>query len=248
MAIMGFMRYKKRTSFLTGVTVAQISEFSLIFGALGLSLGHISNEMFSIIIVVGIITITTSTYFIIYSENIFPYLSPFISFFERKNAYEEEGDFGVSRPIILVGANRTGRGIMNYINKEDLLVIDFDPTITDHLKREGIERIFADSKDPHLFEELNLEKTKIIISTSPLLDDNLTLIKRINKIDKKIKIIVRAETEEEAIILYKNNADYVLLPHLLSGKYLGELIKTNISLENIKELKEKDIRFLKNRT
>jgi Kef-type K+ transport system membrane component KefB len=37
MAIMGYMGYRKRTGFLAGLTVAQISEFSLIFGALGIS-------------------------------------------------------------------------------------------------------------------------------------------------------------------------------------------------------------------
>ncbi|MFN7135174.1 MAG: cation:proton antiporter, partial [Myxococcales bacterium] len=39
LAIMGFMGYRRRTSFLAGLTVAQISEFSLILAALGLSLG-----------------------------------------------------------------------------------------------------------------------------------------------------------------------------------------------------------------
>ena len=41
MIILGLMGYRKRTGFLAGLTVAQISEFSLILGALGLSLGHI---------------------------------------------------------------------------------------------------------------------------------------------------------------------------------------------------------------
>ena len=39
MMIMGLMGYRKRTGFLAGLTVAQISEFSLIFMAMGLSLG-----------------------------------------------------------------------------------------------------------------------------------------------------------------------------------------------------------------
>ncbi|MDY0377509.1 MAG: cation:proton antiporter, partial [Desulfobacterales bacterium] len=40
LAIMGFMGYRRRTGFLAGLAVAQISEFSLIVAALGLSLGH----------------------------------------------------------------------------------------------------------------------------------------------------------------------------------------------------------------
>src|SRR5690606_27173210 len=42
-AIMGYLGYRKRTGFLAGLTVAQISEFSLILAALGVSLGHLSD-------------------------------------------------------------------------------------------------------------------------------------------------------------------------------------------------------------
>jgi len=48
-AIMGLMGYRKRTSFLAGLTVAQINEFSLILAALGVSLGHIGTETLSIV-------------------------------------------------------------------------------------------------------------------------------------------------------------------------------------------------------
>ena len=41
MVIMGYMGYRKRTGFLAGLTVAQISEFSLILAALGFNLVHI---------------------------------------------------------------------------------------------------------------------------------------------------------------------------------------------------------------
>ncbi len=246
MFIMGLMRYKKRTGFLTGVTVAQISEFSLIFATLGLALGHITDQIFAIIVAVGVVTITLSTYLILYAENIFPFISKALSIFERKNTKEEEGDFGVSKKIILIGANRIGQGIMNYINTKEVLAIDFDPVVNDSLKKNGTERIFADIKDPYLFEELNLEKTKIVISTSPHLDDNLSITERIKKIDEDIKVVVRAESNQEAKELYEKRADYVLLPHLLSGKYLGKLITSDLELNNLEELRKKEIKFLKN--
>ena len=44
MIVMGVMGYRKRTGFLAGLTVAQISEFSLILAALGLTLGHIDAQ------------------------------------------------------------------------------------------------------------------------------------------------------------------------------------------------------------
>ncbi len=246
MIIMGFMRYKKRTGFLTGVTVAQISEFSLIFAMAGLSLRHINEQIFAIIVAVGVVTITFSTYLILYGEKIFPYISRFLSIFERKNTKEEQGDFGISKPFILIGANRIGKGIMNYIDKENLLVIDFDPTVTDYLKKIGVDRIFADIKDPHLFEELNLEKTKLVVSTSPQLEDNLSLVCRVKDIDQNIKVITRAERDEEAILLYNQGVDYVLLPHFLSGKYLGKIINSSAELKKLGDLQKKELELLKN--
>ncbi len=68
MVIMGVMGYRKRTGFLAGLTVAQISEFSLILAALGVSLGHIENEIVGLVTLVGLITIGLSTYLILYSQ------------------------------------------------------------------------------------------------------------------------------------------------------------------------------------
>jgi Kef-type K+ transport system membrane component KefB len=71
LVIMGIMGYRKRTAFLAGLTVAQISEFSLILAALGMSLGHIDETTMGLITLVGLITIGLSTYLILYSHQIY---------------------------------------------------------------------------------------------------------------------------------------------------------------------------------
>ncbi len=68
MAILGVMGYRKRTGFLAGLTVAQISEFSLMLAAFGRSLGHIDDQTVALVTLVGLITITLSTYLILYSH------------------------------------------------------------------------------------------------------------------------------------------------------------------------------------
>ncbi|MBU2652644.1 MAG: cation:proton antiporter, partial [Bacteroidetes bacterium] len=84
MALMGFSRYTKKTGFLAGLTVAQISEFSLILIALGIKMGHISPDILSLVTVTGLITIGGSTYFIMYGKKIYKKISPYLDFFERK--------------------------------------------------------------------------------------------------------------------------------------------------------------------
>ncbi len=86
MVIMGIMGYRKKVSFKAGLAVAQISEFSLILIALGFSLGQVDEAVLGLVTLVGIITITISTYFILYSQQIFDKISPALSIFERKKA------------------------------------------------------------------------------------------------------------------------------------------------------------------
>ncbi|MCP5441234.1 MAG: cation:proton antiporter, partial [Chromatiaceae bacterium] len=89
MIIMGYMGYRKRTGFLAGLTVAQISEFSLILAALGLSLGHLGQDTVGLITLVGLITISASTYMILYSHTLYEWLAPWLSVFERKVPHRE---------------------------------------------------------------------------------------------------------------------------------------------------------------
>jgi Kef-type K+ transport system membrane component KefB len=123
MVIMGALGYRKRTGFLAGLTVAQISEFSLILGALGLSLGHIDAETMGLITLVGIITISASTYMIIYSHTLYEWLAPWLKVFERQRPHRELGqgvapEDGVAE-IILFGMGRYGSGIAQALRQRD---------------------------------------------------------------------------------------------------------------------------------
>ena len=246
--IMGIMGYRKRTGFMCGVTVAQISEFSLILAAMGAKVGHISNGTVSLITAVGIITITLSTYSIIYSEKIFKFLSPILSIFERKKTKEDEMLFQKRhKPIILIGCHRTGQSLAFNIPKEDLLIIDFDPEIISQLRKQGYDYLFGDVSDAEIFEKANFDEAKLIISTSPDIEDNLTLLSSLNALNNrnKLKVIMRARTSKEAEILYNNKADYVLLPHFTAGQYLSKTIALDPEMSILEQLKNQDIEVLK---
>lgn len=72
------MGYRQRTGFLAGLTVAQISEFSLIFMAMGVSLGHVGRDALGLVALVGLITIAASTYLITYSHQLYDWLAPML--------------------------------------------------------------------------------------------------------------------------------------------------------------------------
>jgi len=243
--IMGISGYRKRTSFLTGVTVAQISEFSLVLAALGFKLGHISSSAVALITAVGIVTIGLSTYMIIYADQIFNFLSPALSIFERKKTSEIPISSELfKKPIVLIGFHRTGKSLAHNLQKESLLIIDFDPDIIENIKTSGYDYLFGDISDPEIFEKAISPKTKLVISTSPDLHDNLGLLEMLNKLKRKPRVIARAETETDARLLYDAGSDYVLLPNLSAGHYLGRALGADFKLNTLNKLKAKDLSVL----
>jgi Kef-type K+ transport system membrane component KefB/voltage-gated potassium channel Kch len=246
--LMGILGYRKRTSFLTGLTVAQISEFSLILASLGLKIGHINEEVVALITGVGIITITVSTYLILNADFIFKKIHKYLSIFEKKKPLEDNlENLQIKKPVVLIGAHRTGQSIALNIPAKNLLVIDFDPDIISFLRKQGIDYIFGDIADPDVFEKSQIKEAKLVISTTPDFNDNMFLLEEIKKIgkEKRPKVIVRAETEKDALILYEKGADYVILPYFTAGQYLGKTITVDPEVKILNQLKSKDLEFLK---
>ena len=242
MTIMGALGYTKRTSFLSGIAVAQISEFSLILAALGFKLGHLSLQAVSLITAVGIITITISAYMMTYSKQLFSFLSPYLSIFEKKKTKEIEIAGNISRPIVVVGFHRTGTAIARHISKDNLLVVDFDPDMAKMLAENNYYHIFGDISDEEIFERINFENTKVIISTSPDFEDNMAVLERVNELKKggrDIKAVFTAQNEKDLELLYKKGADYVVIPHASTGNYLGKLLEIDPELRNIGKLPPK---------
>lgn len=230
LAIMGASGYRRRTSFMTGVTMAQISEFGLILAALGLKLDHITEPVVGLITAVGVITITISTYLIIHGDAIVRKLWHVLGVFERLNPMSEDG-FPASefhRPIILVGAQRIGHIIASHLPKDELLIIDFDPSVVERFKRRGYTALLGDIADRDIFEIANFDESKLVICTSPLVEDNAMLLSELRHLPDpphvRRRIILRADNDTDSAILYKKGADYVIRPHLTSGHYVGEIL------------------------
>ena len=250
MALMGLLGYKKRTGFLAGLTVAQISEFSLVLVALGVALGHLDAGMLSVMTTVGLITIAGSSYLIIYSDRIYAVIGRYLSVFERKSATEQGTGQHRKAQIVLFGYNRIGFDVLGALKKirKKCLVVDYDPKVIEQLNAEGQPCVYGDANDYELLGELGLESAKMIISTVPSLDTNLLLIRKISEERPKAIIAVVAHQIDDAIMLYEQGATYVIMPHFLGGHYLSTIIERNrLNTGQFLRQKAEHIKYLKRR-
>ena len=236
MIIMGYMGYRKRTGFLAGLTVAQISEFSLILAALGLSLGHVDQSTVGLITLVGLITISASTYMILYSHQLYARLGPYLGYFERKVTHREQGGPDVDDDkvdVLLFGLGRFGATLASNLRERGkrLLAIDFDPAIVKLHEREGYPARYGDAEDPEFIATLPLERIPCVVSTLRGNALNRALLQGLQQQDYHGKVAVSASTRLEAETLRRAGADLVFVPYADAAQEAADRLLRETRLE-----------------
>ncbi len=227
MIIMGVMGYRKKVSFKAGLTVAQISEFSLILVALGVSQGQIGNEIVGLVTAVGLLTISASTYLITNSDAIYERIEPLLRPFERKQPTASPDLDGLTlRPrYVVVGLGRFGSTIMAELvdGGHDVLGVDFNPRNV-HAGRWRAPVVYGDGEDPDLPQQLPLNETRWVISTLRRLEPNLHLISAFRHSGHAVRVAVAADDDEIAAELEHAGADLVFRPlHEAAGPLLQQI-------------------------
>jgi Kef-type K+ transport system membrane component KefB len=183
MAIMGFMGYRKRTGFMAGLTVARISEFSIVFMAMGITLGHVGPQALGLTTLVGVITITLSTYMILYSQPLYERLAPWLGGFERQRPFrelatEQAPADRAPAEVIVFGLGRYGSRLLQQLRSAgvEAIGVDFDPEAVRALQAQGLPVLFGDGEDPDFMESLPLARLRWVVTTFPQWESNRALL------------------------------------------------------------------------
>jgi len=225
MAIMGYLGYRKKTSLQTGMTVAQVSEFSLILVALGVSLGHVPQSVLSLVTLVGLITIFGSTYLVLYSDKLYKLFAPYLGIFERHDAHEIR--LKKHKPeIVLFGCNRIGYSFLEALVRLDkrFLVIDYNPATIAALEQAETPVLFGDASDITFLETIDFSECELVVSTIPDSETNALINRIVKSENEDAAIVVVAHRATDALSHYNDGIDYVIVPHLLGGRHAAEIV------------------------
>lgn len=225
LVIMGALGYRKRTGFLAGLTVAQISEFSLIFVAMGVTIGHVQEDALGLVTMVGLVTIAASTYMITYSHQLYTVFEPWLGLFERKNTHRDQHDDAAQttdrHQVIIFGLGRFGTAIGLRLQQRGIKVlgVDFNPAAARRWRELGLDTDFGDATEPEFVADLPLDHAQWILSTVPVHptslsheDTRITLIQLARSAGFKGRIAVTSHHASDNKTLLDAGADLVLEP------------------------------------
>ncbi len=237
MTIARFTGFRKRTGFQAGMALAQISEFSLILGGLGLSLGHLSGDTMGLITLVGLITIAVSSYMISFSGRLYELAEPFLGPFETANPQREidaEGRAaGEGNEVVLLGLGRYGTAIGLRLKNRGIKVlgVDFNPAAVRRGSSLGLAVEYGDASDPEFVRHLPLDGVKWVVSTVPVHeaglvhgDTRIAIVQALKNAGFAGQVAISSHRDAEVDGLMAAGADLVLEPFQDAADQAADLL------------------------
>lgn len=228
--ILTLSKFRWHTVFQTSVGLSQVSEFSLIVMSLALLQNQVTPASLSLIAFVTIGTMAVSSFSITHSGMIYKKLGRYLKFLSPRNIEAEEIDEKFNDHVILIGCDRSGRAVVEFLakKKKQVVVIDFNPEVVDKLKNKGVDVVFGDAADPEVIESVRPERADIIISTLRDFEDNISILDTLKKMGVKTHIVMAAMDEKEKRRLSRLGAHEVVVPLALESESIIEIIKDKV--------------------
>jgi len=227
LVIMGYMGYRRRTGFMAGLTVAQISEFSIIFVAMGVTLGHVDPAALGLVTLVGLVTIATSTYMILYSQRLYAWCEPVLGVFERRDPFRERALESEAQPadVIVFGLGRYGRQMAEQLCEHgaSVLGVDFDPEVLSRERRAGhVPVVFGDASNEDFIANLPISGARLVISTLRDSATDRSLVEHLRASGYTGRIAITAHSAGEGRDMVRRGADHVLLPFTNAAEHAAQ--------------------------
>jgi Kef-type K+ transport system membrane component KefB len=200
-----------RSAIESGLLLSQTSEFSLVVGLQALALGHVDQEIFSII---ALVTVTTMI------------LTPFIATDRvtwRLMAFHplRRGlplGHGMQGHVLLLGCGDNGMPLLETLVSagHDVLVVDDDPAVIERLREGDVPSIRGDGSDPEVLRAAGARDAQLVISTMRRSVDHLSLLDHV----QGVPVVVRVFDPEDAEAIRSRGGNPVLYSHAAADEFL----------------------------
>ncbi len=213
--ISSYLGFLKKETFLLSMMPVQVSEFSLVLIAIGKKLGHVSDELFTIVTVITIITIVLSSGVVANIGGIYKRLEHWLDFLEWKVVKKaRDTEEKLEGHVVILGFGSLGESIARYFKKQrkKVVIVDWRPEVMKIAKKLQCKMLYGDAGDPDIWEQLRFDKAHAVISTiGNNQDDDINIIRWLKK--RKFQGIAVGETNFpwEVKQLYKAGYDFVLV-------------------------------------
>lgn len=196
-----------QTALTVSASLAQIGEFSFILAGLGVALGALPAEARDLILAGAILSILAN-----------PFLFSLVVKRGRSIAKVVGGrEAEVPQPppsrTVLVGYGRVGQLIAARVRDrgESLLIVEDQPDIARLAQEAGFAVVMGDATSAAVLEQARIDTASTLLIAIPEGIEGGAIAARARDMNKGLKIIARAHSDEEVLNLERRGADLVVM-------------------------------------
>lgn len=231
----------RRVAFLTSLNLSQLSEFALVIGSIGLTLGHLSADLVSLLMFTMVFLSILSSYGIRFSHELYLVFNQTLAKVlpEKAAGLNTLPSQGHGGEIVFLGFHRAARALIDMLAEENpellkrVLVIDFNPVTLDELQREGIPVLFGDIGSYDTLSHAQLDRAKTIVSTIPDMllkgTSNRSLARIVKTLAPKVFLVATADDGPHEAQLRNEGVDLVVRPFDIAGHWLARFLSERSS-------------------
>ncbi|RQG91546.1 potassium transporter Kef [Natrarchaeobius halalkaliphilus] len=216
--------FSVETSFLGSINMVQVSEFSLVVGALAITQGYIGDDVLGYLTLMALLTMTVSTYIIAYNHAIYERVAPWFSRFE--SADQEDRTLREYRDhAVAIGYDEVTERALPILEERygTVVVVDRKTSHIAELEEESrYDYVFGDFRHTEVRKAAGLKNASFVLSSSVQTEVNEALLE---EVDDDATVFVEAERINDARMLYDRGATYVIMSTYLTAMKLNDYLE-----------------------
>lgn len=234
--LLRFMGYHRKTAFLVGMYLMQVSEFSFVLIQAGLGLGVVTGEHASILVAVTFLTIMISAPFFSNADPIYyrfnAWMKKFPKFFPEKEEARPPSGYPIRDHVVVCGYGRVGRYIGRALQMASIpfLVVDYNQHALKLLKEKGIITIYGDPADKDVLDYAQVDLARSVVIAIPDRHTQEMIIGNSLSLNRRIKIICRTHHEEDQKHLKSLGVQTVIQPEFEAALTIVERLLSDFGV------------------
>ena len=220
-AIVLLFRYPMATALTVGASLAQIGEFSFILARLGVTHKLLSEDGQSLILAGAIISMALN-------PAVFAAIEPLRRWLlersELARRLERRADPLAELPstvdaalltghVAIVGYGRVGRRIAEALRERNIpfTIAEQNRELVEALREQGVHAVSGDANDPAVLIQAHVARAAILVIATPDTVGVRKMVEVARRLNPKVEIVLRTHSDEEAVLLRKENAGVVFM-------------------------------------
>lgn len=202
----------------SGIKLCQMGEFSFVIAALATDHNVLSNEIASIIMSIGILSMAITPYLV---ENSHRLSGLIVRGKQPQNDSFIPHDEGLIDHVLIFGFGRVGQSVSRLLKIEAInyVVVDSDPIRVQESRSAGEHIYFGDVRNKDILRAVGIDKAKMAILTFDEHSNAMHVIDSVVALNPDLPIVVRTRKDYHLEELYMAGASQVV-PEILEGSLM----------------------------